>query len=467
MASDSAARGAALAPGTNCGVSGAAATATAETRPRRPRWRLSIAGLLALAFWLMVGDLGTAMRERAAVPSVLEMLHRHATSDTATSLLMSAVPALLSILIVPWIGYRSDRSNNRWGRRRPYLLAVVVAGMASMLGLAGTPLLGAATHAALGALSPGQRLCELAYFGLFWTMFECAALSTISLFTGLVNDLVPRPLLGRFLSGLRIVSLSVGIAFNTWVFALTDQYLYGILFAIALAFGLPLLLMCAMIREAPASGPGAAAGACLPAPLIVPAGRARLLACFADRSFLWSVAPFMLAAATFGPFNTFYQHYAHVSGISKSALGSLTAYGYSVSIVSAFGIGWLVDRYGAVRISLIAMGSYCTVAGVGYLCLADAATFRLFYLAHVCISGAYFTAAASLPMALFPRAQFVQYNATKEVMVVVGNILVSAIQGPILDSSGHDYHLTLLSATLFSLACLGCLLRLQAGRHNS
>jgi maltose/moltooligosaccharide transporter len=470
MASDGAARGMHCedgAAGAHGAATSAAATAAATTGLPGSGWRWTIAGLLSLAFWLVVGVLGTSMRERAAIPSALALLHRHATSDTATSLLMSAVPALLSILIVPWIGYRSDRSNGRWGRRRPYLLAVVAAGMASMLGLAGSPLLGAFTHAALGALSPGQRLCELAYFGLFWTTFECSALSTTSLFTGLVNDLVPRPLLGRVLAGLRIVSLSVGIAFNTWVFALTDQYLYEILFAIALAFGLPLLLMCAMVREAPAAGTDAAAGACPPAPLIVPAVRERLLACFADRSFLWSVAPFMLAAATFGPFNTFYQHYAHVSGISTSTLGTLTAYGYSISILSAFGIGALVDRYGAVRISLIAMCGYFTVAGIGYLWLADAASFRWFYLAHVSISGAYFTAAASMPMALFPRAQFVQYTSTKDVMVVVGNILVSAIQGPILDSSDHDYHLTLLSATLFSLACLGCLLRLEAGRKNS
>lgn len=437
-----------------------AATAAANTGPRGSGWRSGSAGLLALGFWLLVGDLGAAMRERAAIPGALALLHRHATSDTATSLLMAAVPALLSILIVPWIGYRSDRSGSRWGRRRPYLLAVAAVGTASMLGLAASPLLGAAMHAALGALSPGQRLCELACFALFWTTFECAALSTISLFNGLVNDLVPRALLGRFLAGLRIVSLGVGIAFNTWVFALTDQYLYEILFAIGFAFGLPLLLLCVMIREAPADTD-------MPAPPISAAARERRLACLADRAFLWRVAPFVLAAATFGPFNTFYQHYAHVAGIAKSALGALTAYGYAISILSAFGIGWLVDRHGAVRISQIAMGGYCAVAGMGYLWLTDAASFRWFYLAHVCISGFWFTAAASLPMVLFPRAQFVLYNSTKDVIVVVGSIVVSAIQGPILDSSGHDHHLTLLSATLFSLACLGSLLLLQLGRGRS
>jgi low affinity Fe/Cu permease len=66
-----------------------------------------------------------------------------------------------------------------------------------------------------------------------------------------------------------------------------------------------------------------------------------------------------------------------------------------------------------------------------------------------------------MPMALFPRGQFVQYNSTKDLMVVVGNILVSTVQGPILDLSGHDYHLTLLGGALFSLLCVICLARLQ------
>jgi maltose/moltooligosaccharide transporter len=173
------------------------------------------------------------------------------------------------------------------------------------------------------------------------------------------------------------------------------------------------------------------------------------------------VAAFMLASVTFSPFTTFCQYYAQVSGISKATLGSLTAYGYAISIASAFGIGWLVDRFGAVRVSTIVMGVYFMAVAAGYLLLTDAISFRVFYMAHVILSGAYYTAAASMPMALFPSAQFVQYNSTKDLMVVFGSILVSSLQGPILDMSGHDYHLTLLSGALFSLLSLACLVRLQ------
>ncbi|CAN7658284.1 MFS transporter [Pseudoduganella sp. LjRoot289] len=445
--------------GAPAGAPDAASGATAGPAGAAVIAPLAAAGLAAIACWLMLGDLGIAMRERVALPAGLELLRRNAASDTTTSLLLATVPALLSVLLVPFIGYHSDRYRSAWGRRRPFLLVIAPIGCLAMLGLALSPLLGGWTDAALGARTPGARICNLAWFCVFWTVFECAAISAASLFTGLVNDVVPQGLLGRFFAGFRIVGLGLGIGFNTWVFALTDHYLAEILAAIGAVFALSILLMCAAVREscppaasAMGAGPGRRA-------LWVP--RAHILECFRHRPFLWIAASFMLACATFGPFNTFCQYYAQGAGISKTALGGMTASGYMVSIASAFGIGWLADRYGAVRVSAICMGMYCAAAALGYMLIAGEASFRVFYIAHVVISGAYFTAAASMPMALFPRAQFVQYNSTKDLMVVFGNILVSGVQGPLLDSSGHDYRLTLLSGAVFSLLCVICMARVR------
>jgi MFS family permease len=443
--------------GSVLGVPTASDAGSKRARLRAAVFGLGSAGLLATLFWLLVGDLAISIRDRAALPSGLELLHRNAASDTTTSLLVSTLPALLSLLLVPLLGYHSDRLRSRWGRRRPFLLAIAPVGAAAMLGLAFSPALGALADAALGPLSPGLRNCNLAFFCLFWTIFECAGISALSLFTGLVNDVVPSGLLGRFYGGIRVVSLSVGIAFNTWVFALTDQHLFEILLGIGLVFGTALLLVCLMVKE-PAANQAAGARADGWRALTVPRGH--ILECFAYRPYLWAVAAFMLASVTFNPFNTFYQYYAHVAGMSKATLGTLTAWGYATSIASALGIGWLVDRYGAVRVSSIIMGLYFAVAAIGYLCLQNEFSFRVFYLAHVIMSGAWFTAAASMPMALFPKGQFVQYNSTKDLMVMLGNILVSSVQGPVLDWSGHDYRLTLLSGALFSLLCLLCLTRL-------
>ncbi|MBB3222765.1 MFS transporter [Pseudoduganella umbonata] len=410
------------------------------------------AGLAGMLGWLLLGDLGIAMRDRAALPSALELLRVAGASDTATSLLLSTVPALLSMFVVPVVGWHSDRYQGRLGRRRPFLLVAAPAGCIALIGLACSPALGAAAHDLLGDWSPGARICRLAAFGLFWTVFDCAALCALSLFTGLVNDVVPFGWLGRFYALFRIVGLGAGIAFHTWVFALTDHYLAEILACTGAVFGGCIVAMCVGVREPPAPA----------APAVSATAGRGLPRQFMTRPILWAIAMFVCAAITFNPFNTFYQFFAHASAVPKATLGMLTAIGYAVSIGSAFAIGWLVDRCGAMRISAIVIAVYCVVAALGTLLVDDAASFQAVYLCHVIVSGAWWTAAASMPMALFPRERFVQFNATKDFAVVSASILVGILQGPLLDLSGHDYRLTLGCGAVFSALCLLCLARLRA-----
>jgi hypothetical protein len=291
-------------------------------------------------------------------------------------------------------------------------------------------------------------------------------MTTVALFSGLVNDVVPRGLIGRFLAAFRIVGLGVAIAFNMSLFALADTRLFELLLAIALVFGLSIPVMCLMVREGryPAPGEPVEPGAMGAASGRLLLARTQLAQCCGERRTLWAFAAFMLAAVTFGPFNTFSQNYALDLGMGKAELGTLTASAYAVSIASAFGIGWLADRFGALRVAAVMMALYCLIALGGWLLVDGAAAFRCFYVAHVIVSGAYFTAAAAMPMALFPRAEFVRYNSSKDIMVALANIIVGTCLGPLLDLSGHDYRLTLASAALFSLLCLGCMARLLVHR---
>lgn len=416
-------------------------------------------GLLAVVGWLLVGELGIAVRERWAQPIGLVVLRNVGASDTGVAMLLSTVPALISLLLVPAIGMRSDRCRSPWGRRRPFLLASAPLGAVAMLCVAAAPTLAAATDGLLGTWSPGRKALDMGYFCLFWTVFEAAAMTTVALFSGLVNDVMPRGMLGRFYAAFRIVGLGVAIFFNMSLLALADAWLVELLVTIALVFGLSVPLMCLMVREgrypAPDPVPPAAHGH-------LRLARSQLAQCCAQRRHVWVFLAFMLAAVTFSPFNTFSQNYALALGLSKAELGTLTASAYGVSIVAAFGIGWLSDRIGSVRVAAATMGLYCAIALGGCLLVHGAAAFRCFYLAHVIVSGAYFTAAAAMPMDLFPRAEFVRYNSSKDIMVALANILVGTCLGPLLDLSGHDYRLTLACAALFSLLCLGCLGRLLA-----
>ena len=421
--------------------------------------RYTFSGVIVLVCWLLVGELGIAVHGRWAHPTGLVVLRNYAASDTTVSLLISTLPAVLSMFVVPYIGYRSDHFRSRWGRRRPFMMVSAPLGALAMAGIAFAPQIAGQLSLLLGTWSPELRIMNIGLFCVFWTIFDCAALTTATLFAGFVSDVMPRQFLGRFYAVFRIAGLGIAISFNQWVFALTDHHLFDILMTIALTFGLAIPLMCLMTREG--NSPPVQEEAPVPGRGRFKLALSQLAACYTQPYYLWVFAAFMLAAVTFNPFNTFSQNYALGLRISKATLGSLTATGYTVSIVAAFGIGWLVDRFGALRISAAMMSAYFIVALTGYLCVDGPQAFQYVYLAHVIVSGAYFTAAASLPMALFPTTDFVRYNSTKETMVAFANIIVSLTQGPLLDLSGHDYRLTLASAAGFAMLALVCMSRLR------
>jgi MFS family permease len=417
--------------------------------------RYTAAGLAIVLFWLLFGEFAIALRDRSAIPGVMELLRQHHASDTMIAVLVSALPALLGSVLVPIVGFRSDRFRSRWGRRLPFLMGITPVAALVLVALGNCAAFGRVTDQVLGAASPGVDACVLAWFCLFWTMFEGVALVTISLYAGLVNDIVPRPILGRFYAGFRIVSLAAGILFNLWFFRLTEHHLREVFLGIGLFFGVACMLMCLRLKEGEYGPPAAVdAQAGQGAMAWRSMGRAYWRECFADRYFLLVFLALTASELTFMPFNTFSQMYAESIGMDKAMLGRLLATSYALSIGLSSVIGWLVDRYSAAAVTFWVMGLYLCVACGGFLAVHDLHSFAVVYVLHVVVAGSYYTASASLPMVLFPRARFLQFDGAKRFLFSSSNIALSFLLGPVLDRTGHYYGLTLLFGALLAGASL-------------
>src|SRR6185295_9406054 len=79
-------------------------------------------GIVLLFFWLLFGDFALSMRDRSVQPMVQLFLNSlHASSFVMTTL-VTAGPAAIWLVLIPWISYKSDRYRSRWGRRIPFLL---------------------------------------------------------------------------------------------------------------------------------------------------------------------------------------------------------------------------------------------------------------------------------------------------------------------------------------------------------
>ena len=182
------------------------------------------AGLCALLFWLLWGDIAWSLRERS-VPSVMQLLfQKFGASNLLSSLLISSLPNVLVLICGPIVSYRSDRHRGRWGRRIPFLVWHIPVAMLSMIGVALSPQLGAGLNSLLGAHSPGESTCALIVIGTGWSLFELATVVANAVFYGLINDVVPTALLGRFYGLFRGISLSASILFNFYVFGYAESH---------------------------------------------------------------------------------------------------------------------------------------------------------------------------------------------------------------------------------------------------
>ncbi len=409
-------------------------------------------GLGILFFWLLLGDFAIMMRERAAFPSVMELLRQHHASDTTMSILFSALPAIIGIFLGPIISYKSDRYRSRWGRRIPFLIIPTPIGALAMVGIGCCPWIGTQLSNLLGSVSPGIDFCVLSLFCIFWIIFECAVIITLAIFTGLINDVVPHGLLGRFYGCFRIVSLGAGIIFNYWIFKLTETHLFEIFAGVGLLFGGGFVLMCLMVKEGDYPPPQAEEGASSRG--FFSNVKVYFVECFSHRYYVWIFAAWMFGFMSFYPFNTFAQWYGDSLGMSKTVFGKLTAISYAISLFLAFIVGWMVDRFSALRVSIAALMLFIPTVILGFVFVRDANSFGVVYVLHTVISGFYWTASAALPMVLFPKLRFAQFASANALLVAISTVFLGFVQGPLLDYSGHNYRLTLLAASVISSVAL-------------
>jgi MFS family permease len=87
-------------------------------------------------------------------------------------------------------------------------------------------------------------------FGVFSSLYQLASIVTSTGFAGLINDVVPRPVLGRFYGAFRIVSLLCGVFINYYLFKYFESHFRPVVLSLAGIFFVTFMAMCFMVRKA-------------------------------------------------------------------------------------------------------------------------------------------------------------------------------------------------------------------------
>ena len=207
----------------------------------------SSAGLAMLFFWLLWGDFTWAMKDRAVGPSATLLIKQIGVSDFLYALIVIAFPNFTNIILGPVISYLSDRHRGPHGRRIPFLAFTTPFIVLGLYGLGLTPWLGGELHELFPALSlHGGRLVV---FCVSWVLLDFGTTLAGALFNALVNDVVPRELLGRFYGLFRMISLGAGVLFNFFLLKEVELYVMPIFIGIGTLYGIGLLCLCLKVKE--------------------------------------------------------------------------------------------------------------------------------------------------------------------------------------------------------------------------
>ncbi|MET0261461.1 MAG: MFS transporter [Rariglobus sp.] len=404
-------------------------------------------GLFALFALLLLGDFSWSMRDRSVGPMAQWYLKDLKVPNFLFALLISSFPALVGLILSPIISVKSDRHRGPRGRRIPFLLVTTPIAAASMIGLALTPLIATWVHSLMPDAS--EMVVAVVCFGVFWAAFEFATIAASSVFGGLINDVVPKELLGRFYGLFRAVSLIDGIIFNFWLFGKVETHYTIILLVIGTFYGASFYWVCLKVKEGSYPPPTAHQST---RPF---AGVATYFReCFSRPYYIGVFVMMTIASLVFMPVNIFMIPYAGSLGMGMDYYGKCMALTFTISLVLAYPLGWLCDIFHPLRISMICLLGYAAVTAWGAFHARDPQTFAIALVLHGVLSGCYYTASASLGQRLYPHFRFAQFASAAGIVGSFGGMTIGPLVGGVIDLTGNAYHHT------FTIGCVVAILAL-------
>ncbi len=400
--------------------------------------------LAILFFWLIWGDFCYTVMEAVTGPIMQLKFKSLNASNTEIGLILGTFPGIVYSILNPIISFRSDRFRSRWGRRIPFIafslpflvIFLVALGLGDRIGLW--------LHGHFGYLLPGLSATQsvVLALGILLVSFTFFNTFVTSTFWYLFNDVVPEPLLARFMSWFRVVGLASGAFYNFFILPHSATHATEIFLFAALLYLVGFGLMCLNVREGqyPPPDPYVGGGT----------GPVAAIKCYAVGThafphywYLW-INTFIGAIG--GGTGTFMLYFYLTIGLTLKEYSVIEGCVLVIAGVLTPIAGWLADRFHPIRVVLVAsLVSLFIIAPVNLSWLfwhpAPAVVFWVILIIRTCLAAP--TQALMgmwdppMLMRLFPRANYGQFCSTNGVWRAVGHIIGGGLAGGYLDIVSH------------------------------
>lgn len=379
--------------------------------------QIGLVGLFASLLW---GDFCFTLME-AVVPSILPLkLKALGCSNWMMGLILSTIPSALSMVVCPYVSFKSDRYRSKWGRRIPFI-ACTMPFLCISLALLGwsneIQILLQKYFPLLNEYAPSTVM--IALIALFLAMFQFYNMFVSSVFFSLFNDVVPPQFIGRFIGLLRVVSAIASTLYNYFIFRFAESHMREIFLGAAVIYFIGLGVMCFIVKEGkypPIEGKTNKDNKGLKGI------KTFFQECFTHKFYwlIFSALAIISISSAIGTFDIFFKREMELSLDQIGKMAAIT--GVTMIIAMYFG-AIFIDRWHPLRVTVYVFVFNLVAGLMGWVWVF--VTLPGIYFFWLCLGGnliAAFLSALStatgfpLQVRLFPQSRFAQFCSAQGIL---------------------------------------------------
>jgi maltose/moltooligosaccharide transporter len=208
-------------------------------------------GMVIVFLWLFWGDMVFQLSESVFPNSIGLQLDRLGVPKEWIGYLKGTAAAVVGVIMVPVIGFRSDRTRSRWGRRIPYIWWTIIPVSVSLAALGFTDDIGAWIRASdwPARLHIEPMTMIIAVVGTMIVLFDVSNMFVSTVWFFLLRDVVPNKYLVRFMAMFGMVATMMNITWNAWFAERVETHTRSLYLGAAALYLIGFTIICLTVKE--------------------------------------------------------------------------------------------------------------------------------------------------------------------------------------------------------------------------
>ncbi|MDR0932290.1 MAG: MFS transporter [Victivallales bacterium] len=398
--------------------------------------------------WMFFGIFAFCLMEFLPVLFPLP-LKQYGSSNAYIGLLLGSIPAMLNFIVNPIVSSASDRTRTRFGRRMPFLMFATPIVTVLLILIGWSPELGTLLSKYLPAKIQIATVI-IVLLSILITGFQVFNLFIASIFYYVAPDILPHEVLGRFMSFWSVIAAGTGFLFNRYVLPLGRVHMNWVFTVLALFYFVAFMLVCFNVKE----------GQYPP-----PEKRKRKLyesfcaffrECYSLRFYQFFFMVAAMNSVSVCCRNLFQIFFAEEDlGMDLGTYGRISSYGGIVTLILAFPIGLLVDRFHPIRIYMVGMITVIFVNLFGFFMVQDTTSFFIFGLLLAVVYSLQTISTLPLYAAVYPAKKYGQFSSAGAMANSVMLLIFSYLAGLFIDFIGDYRYIYIWDFVFTSIAMVG------------